>query len=288
VDVAEDFPLAADYVFHNYKSLQDGLLPEQFDYVIRTDKASLFVPRSNHDWIKDRSIIALRGFTAKYIDIAKAFRKSGGIPTCTHYIETADLSVNLNGHLKLPHEVIAFAAYAHDLIEDFGKSFPEISPSYIVDSCWQGDPSHKALLVKSIGLLTDDPALKGRARHEEQIRIANHEDESGLVAHVRFCDKLSTLIRDYNTLLTGEMPLGSKARFQDYYKIRHQVVSEMKINPRLKRWYNRLVSKVEKSLERDNSRGRNDFLDPINFVLRSPSDNLKVTRKMIADLAPAP
>ncbi|MFA6279282.1 MAG: hypothetical protein WC612_00630 [Bdellovibrionales bacterium] len=263
------------------------LPPHHQKHILQTNQTAQFVPHSNHDWLNDSSIIKLRGFTARYITfttrnitVAKAYRKFAAVPTCTHYIETADLAVNLNGGIKLPNEVIAFAAYAHDLIEDFAQDSPEMEASFIVNRCWKGDQKWKPLLIDTLEKITDPPALYGAARHEEQIRVANNEDPSGLVAHIRFCDKLSTLNRDYTTLLDGVMPFGTEDRFRRYFEERLEVVDALNINPRLKRWYYRLISKVETAIETKPKGLRNDFLDPVNYVLRSTSDYKKIKPKL--------
>ncbi len=284
-------PLEAQFVVLTQKPFKTNLPTDQLNHILRTNQTSQFVPHSNHDWLHNSSIIKLRTFTARYINATKAFRKFGAVPTCTHYIETADLAVNLNGHLNLPHEVIAFAAYAHDLVEDFAQDSPEMEAEFVVKRCWKGKAQWKALLIDTLEKITDPPSLYGAARHEEQIRVANHEDPSGLVAHIRFCDKLSTLNRDYTTLLNGEMPFGSEERFRAYFEERLHVVSALNINPRLKRWYNRLISKVETAIETRPQGLRNDFLDPVNYVLHSTSDYKKAKPKLRAlttVLAPTP
>lgn len=254
------------------------------------EKPLLLVPRSNHDWFLLESIKSLRKFTASLIQINKWFyhggtkRKYGNASICTHYIETADLAVNLGHYLNLPNEVIAFAAYAHDLIEDFRKL--GVSVKSIVNEHWKGDKRYKDLLVNTIQALTDRESVSGKERHLEQIKIAYNNP---LVAHIRFCDKLSTLIRDYDTLLNGEMPFGDEEKFRRYFTQRKEVVDALDISPRLKRWYSRALSRVEKGLveykKYGRARGKNDIMDPISFVSRNIKDGGHVTRRTLPTLA---
>lgn len=259
-----------------------------------TNQKALLVPRTNHNWFADPSIILVRDYTAALLARdeeefgTRPNRKYGNTPKCTHYVETADLAVNLASNLKLPIEVISFVAYTHDHGEDFRKL--GVTAEDIVRECWKGDKKYKTLIISAMKALTDDERLKGHARHLEQIKVAR-SDPTGLIAHVRFCDKLNSLVRDYSTLISGEMPFGDEKKFRDYFVQRQDVVKELNISPRLKRWYARLLSKVEKALEERTITGktnasRNDLLDPINFVPSSPSDGPRLTRKMLGALAP--
>lgn len=286
-------------------------LPKQIEApsIKHTNEKVDLVPRSDHDWIADPSIIALRNFTAGLIETSEivygdtGMRKYGNAPKCVHYIETADLAVNLKArHLNYPNEVIAFASYAHDLGEDFRKL--GITARVVVDECWKGDKKWRALLIKTIDALTDDERyiidktkkllpeeeheIK-RQRHLEQIRVAN-ADPTGLVAHIRFCDKLNSLVRDYSTLIEGQMPFGNEEKFRDYFEQRREVVKALNVNPRLKRLYKRLLNKVETALDEFAQDGkvkatRNDLLDFMNFVPRSSSDKPRLTQKALRTLA---
>jgi len=283
--------------------------------ICATNAAAQLVPNKSHAWLDDKSIVTARRFTAGLIDRARAvgidktMRKSGRIPTCTHFIETSDLAVNLGSDLGLPPEVIAFAAYTHDLIEDFRDFLPSEQPArLIVERCWRGDSRYKALLIDTLEKITDNPLLDPKERLAAQVVTANDPRTPALVSLIRFCDKLSALNRDYTTLLRGEMPFGDEGKFRAYYAKRESHLAQLQRVPaRLKRWYGRLVKKVEAELglQDDFPRRRqlyaagtplrNDFLDPISLVMRSSAENkeaqekmrpLSSFRRLVASLAP--
>lgn len=218
------------------------------DYLISlTNKEALLADGyQNTRWLQFDSIIQLRNFTAKYIRHKK--RKDGNIPECTHYIETANMAVNLGRDLvNFPKEVIAFAAYAHDILEDCAKQHPELSARKIVEECWKGDPKYRNLLINTINQLTDDPHIKDKnLRLYSQVVIANN-DRTGLVSLIRYCDKLSTLMRDYQKLLNGETPMGDLDDFMDYITRRNVHVGMMTVATKLPQ-YKELVSLVNEEL----------------------------------------
>jgi len=257
---------------------------------------SLLVPRCDHDWMIDPSTVAAMHYICQCFVIAEkkdpkvAWRKYGNIRAETHYVETADLAVNLHITNQYPPNVKAYVALSHDLFEDLGLLIPELTPERFVNATWKGDPKFKSVLIKALTLLTDDKNLKGWDRHREQTRIAN-TDETGLVAPVRFPDKFASLNGDGTTLLSGVIPFGDRERFLTHHYDRREVVRGMKaISPRLLRWFDRMMVKADCLID-DLQNGvnlegqRNDFLDPLSFVFPATPE-LRMTRRMFAALAP--
>ncbi|MDD2325766.1 MAG: hypothetical protein PHW63_07185 [Alphaproteobacteria bacterium] len=257
---------------------------------------SLLVPHCDHNWMVDPSIIAAMHYICQCFLIAEkkdpkvAWRKYGNIRSETHYVETADLAVNLHITNQYPFNVKAYIALTHDLFEDLGPLIPELTPARFVHATWKGDPKYKPVLIKALSLLTDDKSLKGWDRHREQVRIAN-TDPTGLVAPVRFPDKLTSLNRDVWTLLSGIIPFGDRERFLTHHYERREVVQGMKgISPRLMRWFDRLMVKADCVIDAMqngvNLEGaRNDFLDPLYSVFPATPE-LRMTRRTLAALAP--
>ena len=283
VDVSENSPVALFF----YRLFYPREIAAK-----RTIEQSLFVPRSDHNWVITPSAKALQSFTIGLIDQDKSKnnkspnRKYVNVSKDTHYIETADLAINLRSNLKYSIEIISFLAFAHDLIEDFDH-LKNVTAEDIVKKCWKGHKSYRPLLIDKLNALTDDKELRTKdpnateaqkkalseARHRAQIIVAN-SDPTGLVAHIRACDKLSSLIRDYSVLLEGGMPFNDEKRFRRYFEQRQEVIKSIKASPRIKRWYGRLLAKVERGLKHKREHGvfrgeRNDFLDPLSYV--SPS-----------------
>ena len=257
---------------------------------------SILVPRCDHDWMVDPSITAAYHYICQCITRCEkthpniAWRKYGNIRTETHYVETADLAVNLHITNQYPRNVRAYTALNHDLFEDVGRYMPSLTPTRFVDFTWNGDPKFKSTLTKALELLTDESDLEGHERHLEQIRIAN-TDPTGLVAPTRFPDKLSSLNGDGTTLLSGIIPFGDRERFFGHHYERREVVQGMKaISPRLMRWFDRFLVKVDCLID-DLENGvnlegrRNDLLDPLYLVFPATPE-LRMTRRMLAALAP--
>jgi hypothetical protein len=126
-------------------------------------------------------------------------RRSGRVKECTHYEEVASYAVFFGKHLGIPDEVIAFIARSHDLPEDY----PDVTPHMIVEECWMGDPKYADYIEKCIDLLTDPKEYrltkeqkKNLSKEEfleikkkrllSQIKAANEDDPTGVVALIRF------------------------------------------------------------------------------------------------------
>ena len=213
--------------------------------VRKTEKTANLAPMDNGLWRFSRSIEALSIFSASCLHKE---RKSGHVKECTHYMEVASYAVAYGKHLGLPDDVIAFAAYAHDISEDNRK----ITPEMIVEKCWKGDEIYIPLLIAVLTRITDDPKLHGQDRLNDQILQANKDSymASRLTALVRWADKYCTLLRDSQTLEMGQMPLGSFKKFSANYKSRKKVVLKLNIPKELKKHHINLVRKVEHVLEK--------------------------------------
>jgi len=189
------------YVPRSYEEDRNGARLREAE-----DQAS-FVNLGKSGWLGSESSHRLRFLTSFFVGDKK--RRMGNVYECTHFLETASRAINFGADLpyfkennissKEARDILAFAGYAHDLSEDFGREFPFLSPQFIVEHCWRGKPEHKDLLIYLLEQLTDPPELEGKAHKAErlalQVKRAN-EDPTGIVGAIRLADKLSKLQRD--------------------------------------------------------------------------------------------
>ncbi len=235
---AEEIFLEVSSSLLRYHSSKDA---QSLREVRKTEKTANLAPNDDGLWRFSCSIEALSIFAAACL---RKKRKSGHVKECTHYMEVASHAVAYGKHLDLPDTVIAFAAYAHDISEDNRK----IIPRMIVQECWHGDEKCRPLLTYVLTQITDDPKLHGQERLNAQIHEAN-KDSSRLTALVRWSDKYCTLLRDFQDLEKGKMPLGSFKKFRKNYTSRKKVVLNLNIPRELKELHIDLVRKVENNLE---------------------------------------
>ena len=172
-----------------------------------TDKQANLPNRGKTGWKEAESIRRVRFLTSFFV--GEKTRRSGNVYECTHFLETASVAANLGADLpyfkenginaKDAREILTYAGYAHDLVEDFGKEFPFLTAEFIVEHTWRGNPEHKDLLVYLLQQMTDPPELEGKEHKAErlalQVKRAN-EDRTGIVGILRLADKYTKLNRD--------------------------------------------------------------------------------------------
>lgn len=192
----------------------------------RTEKLALLSNDGDHSWLEYPSIIASRAFMAP-INKDKV-RASDGTPECTHAIETADLAVNTASKELIEtwgKEAIAYIMYHHDTFENS----PYLSIRKTVFDTWKGDPKQRTAIIEMLELMTDTPGLSSDQRKKEQIKRANAEP-TGLIAHLRLCDKFCPLYRDNEVAKKGYIPFGGDKKgffryiqrcFETVYMIRN-------------------------------------------------------------------
>ncbi|MGE4351500.1 MAG: hypothetical protein AB7E52_04845 [Bdellovibrionales bacterium] len=187
----------------------------------------------NTRFLKFKTIKAARLATA--FVVGDKILKFSQVSKCTHLLESAAIATNLRH--TLPHlrnnafteeqakeqnllpaykfmqdktltdeqlrEIIAFASYVHDHLEDFQKDNPFITADYLVKNCWTpfclpGNEKHADFVVYLVNALTDPQESRKWPTHKRlQYQLEKAlKDPTGLVGLIRYAEKYAMLARD--------------------------------------------------------------------------------------------
>lgn len=225
---------------------------------------SLAVPNSDPDcgWRDDPNIRWLFEKLARPDHVGLLTRRNGG-HELTHYIEVANWVVHCPELRHLDPAVVAYAGAAHDAvemlrskgytIEDFlPKTWQFTGPKLHQSDTSLSDKERWPLgyLRTVLNDLTDEEGLRGQARLDAQIQLAN-ADETGLVRYIRFADKYRTFIRDLDALQENPQRFLKRNDPEKYLKLldkKNYVVNGLDIKQVYKDNFGILCDKIREEL----------------------------------------